>query len=657
MMIKEKQLIFDKSQAREVVKSNPRYRLADISSNVNFIRYLKLRKKEGWFKKKETLANTIIPRTSNHGGWDLMAQPLEREMQRRRDENKDKNGAPVNVVRLSMLTDVEMVEHPAENLNDLVRLRWFDHGTLDVTTGKNQTIREMREFQKNLYNKLQSTNAEGEADVCCHCMAGRSRSFFETIAYMYYHPRQQNLFDFSDPAWGPLKDKAREQALYNLVEEKVKTKIIASGKLHPSKKEVKFLVKKEMKNIDGVLKIEANLRVQNLLERLKNNPSVADIGEWTRLQRPKAKPLEELDGDQGGILGLISLDKMTQNDCQLIKERDAIRLLRDAQNIGFSLVAPLDRAFRDEQDVQEQKEGFIKAYQAFQQRRANLLMAMVVPIKEKVDDNYKNVDNFKNTFAKLKPSEQVHFAILMKQLEDAGADLSPFAKGDAKKYAEQAITKGIKKLTAGDEVELLRAFGAFPGMINYDSTVDKILGKGLSSKDKKVSQYNGGIQLAELAHIAYQRGIQLPFIEDVVKGNNLSSEEKKHFSVHLEELKQALQEFKIGIYSKSKKLTAEQKQDLVRKFMGHPDKLQIVLRVCSKHELGQPLYNELKKMYPESNKTELKLGREIARLRESHIQSWQHPQDKITRSNNVTEKNIIEDKHLEIKTTPSPTKP
>ena len=637
---------FDRFHATEVVTDNPRHRPNDISSDIKMIRYLKLRSKEGWFKRKETLANEIIPRTKNHGAWILGAQLLEGELQRRRAENRDpKTGLSIPVVRVSMLTDREMVKHPTEKSEEVVRLRWFDHGTLDVTTGKNQTVREMSEFQSRLRTKL---TAE-QADVYCHCMAGRSRSLFQTIAYMYYHPDQEKLLDVDDPAWEPLWEKAREQALRNLVEEKVREELAQAGKTSPSIKEVKKLVKERMKNVEESLKTAANLRVEDLKKRLKDNPSITDIGELVRLQRPTAKPLEKLDGDQGGLLGLMALDKMTQDGCKLIKERAGDRLLRDAQNIGFSLVAPLDRGFRDEQDLKEQDRKFVVAYNAFKDRDVNLLMAMVVPVKETVGKEYNQVETFAANFAKLKPSEQARFAILMKRLEDAGADLSPFAKGDALHYAERVIiSKDAKKLTAGDYVELLRAFGEKKEKgFSYEGAVEKIL------KGNSVDKHNAGIQLAELAHIASQRGDQPAVIKDALAGNKLSEVEKQAFLSHLHELndpsieeyskiifkkevkervvlneEQALRQFKDWFNGARKGLSLEDKQRLVQQFMfdskthnpGNPEKLMVVLRACSQKDLGPELYGRLKEQYPQTSGT--KLANSIASLPEIHGIGW-----------------------------------
>jgi len=163
-----------------------------------------------------------------------------------------------------------------------------------------------------------------------------------------------------------------------------------------------------------------------------------------------------LEGDQGGLLGLMALSKMAENSCSVITDenRSKERILRDAQNIGYILVAPLDKAFREKQDLKDQATNFNALYEAFNKRGINLLMAMAVNVKDRVDPSeYNKIEVFERHFAALNPSQQARLAIHMMQLEKSGSNLDPFKPGDALRYAEIAATNA-KKLTAGDQVEL-----------------------------------------------------------------------------------------------------------------------------------------------------------------------------------------------------------
>ncbi len=587
-------------EKQEVVKSNPRSRKwPDLMSRAG-TRWMK-----HLSRAELELKDEIIPRTPKHGAWTLGAQLFDSRLKEMRTEVGKKGG---HIVRLNMTTNDESSSVSGEEPEDLVRLKWFDHTVLDVTTGKNQTIASMRAFQENLYGFL-----DKQADVYCHCMAGRSRSVLETESYMYFHPNQKELFDFdeSPELWGPLWTEAKE----NLVIEKAGVKLSLGERIKLSlqgksaRERKKFLYTKAEKKLGkdfAAAEDEALKKIESLKGRLRVNPSFSDIAEFVKIRRPKAKAITELDGDQAGLVGLMVLSKMTDPNTLMIEGRSATkdgedgkeRLIRDAQDIGLMLSAPVDRAFRSEQDLTEHKNNFLKAYNAFQLQGVDLLMAMMVPVGKKANlENKLRVSyevDFESRFNKLKPSEQVRLLILIKGLMDQKDVNLPFQEGEGyvSHLLGEVMAKHAGELTAGDQVELFRTFGAVP-KINYEQTVEKILA------GSKLDRYNAGIQLAELVHVM---GITLesagikpdaPLIEKVVRGEEIkvvdkSGKEKAYklspkevvvFVNHLRELKGSsfgdyLEEkvkldpaqFKAWFKSVKDALTPEEKEHLVDKF-------------------------------------------------------------------------------------------
>ncbi len=594
--------------------------------------------------------HTIIPPTSNHTTWILGVQPNETALRKVHAEvgKALKMRVPLHVV--NMLHDDERLIRDQDKkrlqdrgiLSEIFRRPLFDHGVVDVTTGKNQTIRGMKAFQENFYpafNTVPYTTA-----FYCHCMAGKSRSFIETITFLSFYPDKDKnkLFDFSN--WPE----------------------------------------------DMVAKIP-----QDLQDRLKNNPAFSDLAEFVKLQRPDVKPIWKMDGDQAGFLGLMSLEKWAGPDAaNSMATRVKGRLYKDAQNIGLMLKAPVDRGFRDEQDLAEQYEKFIIAYKTFQERRSvNLLMAMVVPIEnEVVDGVYNQIEVFDANFAKLKPSAQARCAILMQKLEDAGIAWCPANSRVAKDYARQVVLNGAGKLTIGDQVELLRTFGAFPGGISYDSVVNQALGSRLNviGRIKRalvgggVNRHNVGIQLAELQHIAAQRGIKIAAIENALSGNKLSKAEKQAYQVHLSKLttnqgtivdsmvvlehevkkkatldeKEALRQFKTWFYAVKNRLSPEDKQRLVQQFMfdskthnpGNPERLAVVLGACTQNDLGgeanpESLYNKLLVQYPRTSNT--LLANLIAYLPAKHGPRWIYAKPNKDRQKREGERGIQQERKVD----------
>jgi hypothetical protein len=369
---------------------------------------------------------------------------------------------------------------------------WFDHGTLSVTTGKNETVTSMREFQDPLYDQFLSK----QETFYCHCMAGRSRSFVETMAFIYFHPDKAKLFDFDNTGWNKILEK-----------------------------------------------IPVDLQV-----RLKNNPSFSDIAEFITILRPNVKPFAKLDGDQAGLLGLMALSNIvTQNLTPLTQNE----LLKHALDIGLMLKAPLDQSFRDEMDRYNQKKNFEEIFDAYSEAGLNILLAML-PDAPKESTNMRDSDRFEIRFRNLIPSEQARFAILMKELEltlaQRGENHIEYPlelPDDANHYAIIALEK-VEKFTAGDQVEFLRTFASTDVASSAKfSTYEGVAQKLVSGNS--VDRYDAGTQLAELYSIAIKKNLNAntAFVEKVIQSNKLPYIEQYKFlkklietpDVDLEEVK------------------------------------------------------------------------------------------------------------------------
>lgn len=382
--------------------------------------------------------HVIIPATANHTAFILGAQPGKYSLRAlfQAWENK-------NIHIISMIANREKVIAIEEGNNtvegvqiQLNRLHWLDHSSLKATTGLNQPVNEMIKFQKNLYEEFNSKKSV----FYCHCMAGRSRSLIETLAFLYFYPDKEKLFDFSDPAWREIKEKIPE-----------------------------------------------DLRI-----RLRDNPSFSDLAKFVKIQRPKVNAFAKLDGDQAGLLGLMTLEQSAKKP-ETIHNRELTQLYEDARNIGLMLIAPLDSGFRDPTDRAAQEKNLMETYKTYQECGVNLLTAMVVPIDKPVSHELKEKE-FNIYFNKLQPSEQARFAILLNKLEKQhpALNLEPL---QASIYYAKVAAKKSKKLTAGDQVELLKTFGSIVGL-NYKDVIKKIL------KGSGVDQHNSEIKLAELCLVA-----------------------------------------------------------------------------------------------------------------------------------------------------------
>lgn len=466
----------------------------------------------------------LIPETKNHATWILGAQPseltisnIETQFHGRRTHiismlaGKERALVPSSEQVISKNGAVYL--HGSFQDRTVDRLPWGDHGTASLLTAegqpvKNQTVESMIAYQKELYPHFNTIPSQQTSEAFyCHCMAGKSRSYVESMTFFFFHPNKEQLFDFEN--WPP----------------------------------------EITKTIPDDLKY-----------RLRNNPSFSDISEFISIRRPQVKVITKMDGDQAGLLGLMSLEAMTQNGLRNTKgdAQGESRLLKDAQNIGLMLNSSLDRAFRNPKDRERQESNLIDVYKKFQAHKPsiNLLTAMVVPIGQSVDLSKYNINSdqgikdFEVAFfekrklgffagishavfgrPKSKPivcyREQTRFALLLKTLEDAAPPVElGKLRGMSTAFAARAA-KNADEISAGDQVELLRAFPSLLKLtdLSYKNIAKKILAKG-------VDNYNAGIQLTELLHLArinnsaenYQTIEKI--VQKMLSDSKLSKEEK-----------------------------------------------------------------------------------------------------------------------------------
>ncbi|MBU0744999.1 MAG: hypothetical protein KKE11_06510 [Gammaproteobacteria bacterium] len=483
------------SMAQEVSIKNPRKRLSD-----NFPVWVRV----SWKKFIAPIMGnpqhqTIIPNTANHNAWVLGAQPDHSVIKTLQMEN---NNLRVHIV--SMLADDERIitdKSQSDGISEIDRNTWLDHGVITVS-GLNQTVDDMYEFQQKLYKKFDKADGKDGDVFYCHCMAGRSRSFVETMAFLYFHPDKTTLFDFEDPAWDDIKKKIPE----------------------------------------------------DLQKRLQAAPTFSDIAEYVQLLRPKVKKFRTLDGDQAGLVGLMALSKASNENPSIKEQLSEIQpqenvsklykhLYREALDIGLILKAPLDASLRDQKDRKAQEDNLAQVYKAYQFGGVNLLAAMIVPKDAgKTDFDYERYNfgvltaaspvaanqilekNFFKNFENLSPSEQARLVILMKGLEERGCDLGKLYNPD---YFALQVMKNVNELTVGDRVELLRCKILD---LDYKDVVARVL------KGNKIDRYNAGIQLAELYNIASSNKEEVGSVRKVIVDNKLSYVEQFNFVKRLHDL-------------------------------------------------------------------------------------------------------------------------
>ena len=482
----------------------------------------------------------IIPETGTHGAFVLGAQPTEFSIKKLSGEYP---GKEIHIVSL-LSTPERLLEGTVADGKETLEINkakvvyhrdvsWSDHGAIDEETGKIEPVDSMEKYQGKL-SEVYFAQGEGKKTFYCHCMAGRSRSFAETLAFL--HANSGRIFtvdEFKHEKWDKVWKKIEAQ--------------------------------------------KGSKYVENLKSSLIDNPSFSDIAEFAELQRPTVKPFRKLDGEQAGLIGLMALSKAAKGiraepvaaareiageTVDQRNKRKAVyavykaRLYRDARDIGLILKAPLDSAFRDADDKKAQEKNLVAAFNAYQEKGINLLTAMVVPPVGRTVAHEMDEAEFQIYFKELRPSEQARFAILLKKLEDAQPGLNLGWLGGQSSILAAQAAQNAKKLTAGDQVEFLRTFGEVfdpkdkkGKLLGYEDAIKKIL------KGSKIDRYNPGVQLAELLGVAATRNANANSVhaKDAKKLNDssydhfkakleagiakLSYEEQSKFIVKLNELK------------------------------------------------------------------------------------------------------------------------
>ena len=273
--------------------------------------------------------------------------------------------------------------------------------------------------------------------------------------------------------------------------------------------------------------------------------------------RKVTKEFNKLEGSQGGFVGMMALCCEAEN----LTEKGELSEAQDghdkeiAQNIGFVLKESLDLGFRDEEDLEAQKAAFVKMFDAYQEPdvlgdERNLLEMMLHPKKTKPGASYQ--EKFEN----MSPSEQARFAILVKHLENRNSfsDISKALPGkykDSTACAKRALNNS-SKLSVGDKIELLKSFGeeALGGKLTYEQVADELTSWKFSIlpssiERDRVTNYNAGIKLAEIARGFYRQHQDLTDMGQKKAGNalrglmkhvsRLSSQEQYKFLRRLKE--------------------------------------------------------------------------------------------------------------------------
>jgi len=225
------------------------------------------------------------------------------------------------------------------------------------------------------------------------------------------------------------------------------------------------------------------------------------IARYVKLKRKVVKDLEQMEGDQPGFLGLMTLlteeQRIADNKSLLTCDQYCFSC---AQNIGLVLKYPLDYGFRDADDIKQQIESFKSIYSMFKAVDRDLLPGMLIGID-------KDSLGHKADFLALNARAKARFAILANKVK---------ATDIALECAKIAL-KQAKELSVGDQIELLREFGKnaeIIGLLNPDKIKARI--NLATAKNPIIRLFNRIFRRATLED-GYNSEIQLKQLFDIVQ--------------------------------------------------------------------------------------------------------------------------------------------
>jgi hypothetical protein len=349
----------------------------------------------------------VIPPTKRHPAWVLGAQPNRWVIN---TVSKSFHNSPVSVV--SMLTRKEQVlSDQSKAISKIYRFPWFDHGVINLNTGLNQETLAMIELQKEL---VKDFKANSTSVFYCHCMAGKYRSYVETLAFMFFYPNKSELFDFDDQVWARLELAADFKAC------------------------------------------------------LVDYPNFSELAKLVKLRRPEVSGKLKLESDQAGLLGLLMLNQLVTTE--MLSNRRFERIVQDAQNVGLMLKAPLDPGLRSFADVVLQERNFQLAIDSFSKLGINLPMIMITPCSKKSFTVESATQEFDRNFNGLTANEQLRFLVLLKKVKQQ----AEFSLPREFNFYLLKVVRRANELSAGDALELAKNFG-FISKLDVKWFVDKIL--------------------------------------------------------------------------------------------------------------------------------------------------------------------------------------
>ncbi len=376
---------------------NPYAQKADITSHNKVLRWMKLINK---VRNKSTLYHEIIPETDEHGSWTLGAQLPVSEYKKFNKSN--------DCVRVSLLADIESEDTTNENVH---RIKMFDHGNFRVETGKLMHLSEMHKHFESIQDDMIAKEHSNKKNIYCHCMAGKGRSSFTTTLYL--HKNSDKMFDW-------LQDK-----------------------------ECKEIIIEQCKRVAEKNGIDAN-HVDELFERLaQKNPSIEDIAEFVHLRRPGVKPLDEMGGCQGYLIGIAALEDFSKKCIIGSKELDENKL----KACRFVADVPAYSFFYDQENSGNESQQSLYSFDSVVKKFNDLNKGQEENILDKIFGEYINDDK---SFINNNPARLLRIANLYCKIEDnpkSRCKLQVINK--AKEFLLSTDRKQLNKIPVGEIFALL----------------------------------------------------------------------------------------------------------------------------------------------------------------------------------------------------------